>query len=155
MLTPGDTYFVKLYFSENQFNATGERIISILVNGVPVSVNLDVLAAAGGEHVSTPPPSYSGAACAAMVLMLCTMSQEPFSVSFSAKAPFDIQIVGNTGNAILSGIEVYKAYDPPAAPLPPFMATNLVSLRVNCAGPMIATPYWTNDCASLFTGIGK
>jgi hypothetical protein len=91
--------------------------------------------------------------------VLCQL-QAPYTVSFSARSPFNLQLVGVTGDAFLSGIEIYQAYDPPSpppTPLPPFKATNLATLRVNCGGPPIdQSPaiYWTNNCAALFSGIG-
>jgi hypothetical protein len=82
-------------------------------------------------------------------------------VSFTAVAPFTIQLKGGAGSsAMLSGIEIYQGYEPPSpppAPLPPFMATNLTTLRLNCGGPVInqsPSVVWTNDCAAVFSGIG-
>jgi Malectin domain len=54
-LTPGKTYFVHLYFCEAQFNSTAKRVFDILVNGVPIVSNLDVLSKAGAEYVSAQP----------------------------------------------------------------------------------------------------
>jgi Malectin domain len=36
-LIPGETYSVSLHFLESQFNATGQRMFDVLVNGVPGS----------------------------------------------------------------------------------------------------------------------
>ncbi len=49
-LTPGGTYSVRLDFSENYFNAPGQRLMDVAVNGTPALTNFDIFAAAGGEY---------------------------------------------------------------------------------------------------------
>jgi len=48
-LTPGGTYSVRLDFSENYYNAPGQRSFNVAVNGTPTLNGFDIFAAAGGE----------------------------------------------------------------------------------------------------------
>ncbi len=41
---------VKLYFSENYWTSAGQRQFNVLINGVQVLTNFDILAAAGGQY---------------------------------------------------------------------------------------------------------
>ncbi len=49
-LTPGGTYSVRLDFSENYFDASGQRLINVAVNGAPALTNFDIFGAAGGAY---------------------------------------------------------------------------------------------------------
>jgi len=46
---PNGTYRLKLLFAENNFNAPGERVFDIYVQGNPVIKNLDILKEAGAK----------------------------------------------------------------------------------------------------------
>jgi hypothetical protein len=166
-LTPGETYFVRLHFCEAQTNTTGVRSFDVLLNGIPVVSSLDVVAKAGAEYVSAPSKTVAPAVLlslshpTSLSHVLARGMQAPYTVTFSAVAPFTIELLGKLGSsAMLSGIEIFQAYDPPSpppAPLPPFMATNLTSVRANCGGPTFnqsPSIIWTGNCAALFSGIG-
>jgi Malectin domain len=50
-LKAGETYFVRLHFCETDFNTTGARLINVTLNGLPLVLDLDVLAKVG-KYVS-------------------------------------------------------------------------------------------------------
>lgn len=49
-LTPNSTHTVDLYFSENNFNAAGQRQFDVAINGSTVLTNFDVFANTGAEY---------------------------------------------------------------------------------------------------------
>jgi glucan endo-1,3-alpha-glucosidase len=49
-LTPGASYLVRLHFAELSFNATGQRVFNVALNGTQVLSNFDLFAAAGGQN---------------------------------------------------------------------------------------------------------
>ncbi|MEA3177592.1 MAG: large repetitive protein [Gammaproteobacteria bacterium] len=49
-LTPGASYLVRLHFAELSFNATGQRVFNVALNGTTVLSNFDLFAAAGGQN---------------------------------------------------------------------------------------------------------
>jgi len=54
---PNGDYQVLFKFCENYYNSAGQRIFSVTANGTPVITNLDVYAAAGGEHIAHDVPT--------------------------------------------------------------------------------------------------
>jgi hypothetical protein len=49
-LKPGGKYKVTLYFAEIYFDAPGQRVFDVVVNGLVVSQGMDVVAVAGGPN---------------------------------------------------------------------------------------------------------
>ena len=48
-LNPGNSYFVRLHFSEDYYSAAGKRVFNVWVNGAQVLTNFDIISAAGAE----------------------------------------------------------------------------------------------------------
>jgi len=51
-LTAGANYTVRLHFAEFYWNAVGQRVFNVLINGVQVLTNFDILATAGGKDIA-------------------------------------------------------------------------------------------------------
>ncbi len=51
-LTPGANYLVRLHFAENYWDAAGQRIFNVSINGTTVLTNFDVLATAGAKNTA-------------------------------------------------------------------------------------------------------
>lgn len=49
-LVPGKAYTVRLHLAESWFTSSGQRIFNVLLNGVTVQTNLDIVALAGGAN---------------------------------------------------------------------------------------------------------
>jgi hypothetical protein len=51
-LAPGAAYTVRLHFAEIWWNAAGQRLFNVSINGQQVLANFDVFAAAGGKFIA-------------------------------------------------------------------------------------------------------
>jgi hypothetical protein len=51
-LVPGAHYAVRPHFAENWVTDPGQRVFDVLINGTVVLKQLDILAAAGGQHIA-------------------------------------------------------------------------------------------------------
>lgn len=85
-LVPGASYTVRLHFAEINFNATGQRVFNVSINGQQVLSDFDIYAAAGGPN-------------AAIV--------EGFTTTADATGTITIQYVSVVNNAASSGIEIF------------------------------------------------
>lgn len=85
---PDGTYNVRLHFAEPYFNVAGQRSFDIRFNSTTVQSNYDIFAAAGALHTAA---IYS------------------HSVDVTGSQGLLIELVNETGGAILSGIEVTRA----------------------------------------------
>jgi Malectin domain/Fibronectin type III domain len=52
-LIPGASYRVRLHFAEIYWNAAGDRVFNVFINGVQVLTNYDIFADAGGIDIAT------------------------------------------------------------------------------------------------------
>ena len=52
-LIANGAYIVRLHFSENVWNAAGDRLFNVSINGTPVLNNYDIFADAGGQYIAT------------------------------------------------------------------------------------------------------
>ena len=91
-LSAGQNYLVRLHFCESTWNAPGQRVFNVSINGAPVLTNFDIFQTAGG--------------------MFKALVEE-----FTAMSNFSNQIViaytaGSAGNALSSGIEVIPQATP-------------------------------------------
>ena len=59
-LTPGASYAVRLHFAEIYWNAAGQRVFNVALNGSPVLSNFDIFAAAGGKDIAVVRQSTAG-----------------------------------------------------------------------------------------------
>src|SRR5262249_3555713 len=51
-LLPGSPYVVRLDFAEIYWDAPGQRLFNVLINGNPVLTNFDIYATAGGKDIA-------------------------------------------------------------------------------------------------------
>ena len=88
-LQPGASYVVRLHFSENTYNAAGDRLFNVSINGTQVLKDFDVFAVAGGMD---------------------TALIEQFLVSANARGQLVISFSPSAGspdqNAEVAGIEI-------------------------------------------------
>jgi hypothetical protein len=87
-LTPGGSYSVRLDFVEYFFNAAGQRVFNVSVNGTQVLSSFDIWVAAGGQNVAL---------------------GKSFAATASSAGTITIGFTSLFNNAIVSGIEVYTA----------------------------------------------
>lgn len=85
-LAPGHTYTVRLHFAETSFDAPEKRKITVDINGKSVLKDLDIFQEAGGKDK-------------AIVKKIDNVTLNPEGI-------IQIQIKGQTGEAIISGIEI-------------------------------------------------
>jgi lysophospholipase L1-like esterase len=87
-LTPGASYTVRLHFAEVYWNAAGQRLFDVTINGATVLSNFDILATAGGKDK-------------ALV--------EEFTTVANAQGQITIQFSTIRDNAMVNGIEILPA----------------------------------------------
>jgi fibronectin type 3 domain-containing protein len=87
-LTPGTTYTVRLDFVEYYFNAAGDRVFDVSINGTQVLSNFDIYAAAGGSDI---------------------LLADSYAVAASSAGTITIGFNSVVNNSIISGIEIYSA----------------------------------------------
>jgi len=83
--TAGSNHTVRLHFAETFWNAAGQRVFNVSINGTQVLTNFDILAAAGATHK-------------AIVKQFVTMA--------NAGGQIVIQFTTVTDNAAINGIEI-------------------------------------------------
>jgi hypothetical protein len=84
-LTPGASYAVRLHFAEIYWNAAGQRVFNVALNGSPVLSNFDIFAAAGGKDIAV---------------------VRQFTAPADSSGKITIQFTTVKDNAKVSGIEV-------------------------------------------------
>ncbi len=89
-LVPDAPYIVRLDFAEIYWNAPGDRLFNVLINGNPVLTNFDVYAVAGGKDIAI---------------------ERQFESLSSSTGQIVIQFTSIRDNAKVSGIEVTPAPD--------------------------------------------
>ncbi len=92
---PAGNYTVTLKWLEPNKTAAGQRIFSASINGAPVAIGLDLFAASGG-------------------------ALKPYDRTFPISAPggfIVITLTGQTGNALLSAIQIDTAASDTSAPI--------------------------------------
>jgi len=87
-LTPGARYTVRLHFAEIFFNAAGQRIFNVAINGAAALSNFDIFAAAGGKNKAV---------------------VEQFTATADAQGQITITYTTVRDNAKSSGIEIVPA----------------------------------------------
>jgi hypothetical protein len=88
-LTPGASYHVRLDFSENAFNAEGQRVFNVSINGTQVLTNFDVFKAAGDKEFKA--------------------VAEDFVATADASGKITIAFTTVVGTSRISGIEITPA----------------------------------------------
>ena len=101
-LTPNTNYTVRLHFAETYWNAAGQRIQNITINGAAALSNFDIFAAAGAENKAVV-KTFTAAAD--------TSGKITVAFAHTAGSP--------DGNALVAGLEVLGT----TASLPPTVAT--------------------------------
>ena len=84
-LKAGNSYTVRLDFSENAVSGAGQRVFNVSINGTQVLTNFDIFAAAGGEFIAL---------------------AKSFSAIADSTGKITIQFTTVTGNARVNGITV-------------------------------------------------
>ena len=87
-LTPGASYTVRLHFAEIYWNAAGQRLFNVAINGAAVLTNFDIFAAAGGKDKAV---------------------VEQFTATADAQGRITIAYTTVKNNAKSSGIEIVPA----------------------------------------------
>jgi hypothetical protein len=113
-LTVGNSYTVRLHFSENYFNGVGQRLFNVKINGTQVLTNFDIYAQAGNQQFK------------AVV--------REFSATADAAGRMTTEFLSNVGGAKLSGIEII-----PNLPAPTNLtATTVSSSQINLSWSAVA-----------------
>jgi len=87
-LTPGATYTVQLDFVEYYWNAPGQRVFNVAINGTQVLSNFDIFAAAGGKDIAI---------------------ARSFTATASSSGTITIAFTSLVDNAMIDGIEIYSS----------------------------------------------
>jgi hypothetical protein len=110
-LAPGTSYKVRLHFAEVYWTSVGQRVFNVLINGVQVLTNFDIIAASGA--------AYRG-------------NIQEFNAISDQTGRLSVQIVTVTDNASINGIELLanSTNSVPAAPanLAATVSSGLVTL---------------------------
>jgi hypothetical protein len=101
-LTPGNSYTLRLAFSEDYFEAAGGRLTNVDVNGVRVISSLDVFALAGAKF---------------------TPAVQTVTVTAST-ATMTVRVSPQYDNGVLAALEVFDMGPAPATPPPSPGATS-------------------------------
>jgi hypothetical protein len=84
-LTAGASYTVRLDFSENVDNRSGQRLFNVSINGAQVLTNFDIFKTAGSRYKAI---------------------AEQFTATADSTGKITIKFTAVTGNAIVNGIEI-------------------------------------------------
>jgi len=87
-LTPGGAYTLRLHFAEIYWNAPGQRLFNVQVNGTPVLTNYDIWSAAGGINRAV---------------------AVPLNVTADASGTIKVTFLSVRDNAKVSGLELLSA----------------------------------------------
>jgi hypothetical protein len=109
---PNGSYSVTLKFAEIYFNAPGQRIFNISVNGTQVETSFDPFAAAGASNKAV---------------------DRTYAVNVTNGA-IDIQFASITDNAKVSAIQILAAGSPSTATAPVTTPSSFNPIRVNAGG---------------------
>ncbi|WP_170293227.1 malectin domain-containing carbohydrate-binding protein [Thermogemmatispora aurantia] len=117
-LTAGTVYVVKLDWAELTFQAAGQRVFNVTINGSPALINFDVYATAGYK----------------------TAVQRQFNVAANSSGQIVIAFTQGTAkadNPFINGIEIWK---PTSTPTPPPAGTLITAINAggSTAGNFVA-----------------
>src|SRR5271157_5729735 len=139
-LTPGANFTVRLDFAEIFWNAAGQRVFNVSINGSQVLNNFDIFAAAGGKDIAI---------------------VKQFTTTADSSGMITIQFTTVTNNAKISGIEINQyattttaltADHNPAVFGQPVTYTATVSVSSPGAGTPTGTVTFKDGATVLGTG---
>ena len=101
-----------MHFAEFYWDAAGDRLANVLINGTQVLTNFDIFAAAGGENIAV---------------------VEQFTTTASTAGQIVIQFATVKDNAAVNGIEIETSGTAPIPPVPPtgLTATAVSANQIN------------------------
>ncbi|HWY79677.1 MAG TPA: malectin domain-containing carbohydrate-binding protein [Candidatus Sulfotelmatobacter sp.] len=123
-LTANGTYTVRLHFNELYWNAAGQRIFNVAINGTQVLNNFDIYQTAGGQNKAI---------------------VEQFPATTDSNGNISINFTTVTDNAMVNGIEVYNGtLQSPTPTLTPTPATTaFINAGGSASGNFIADADYT------------
>lgn len=110
-LTANGSYTVRLHFNELYWNAAGQRVFNVGINGTQVLSNFDIYQTAGGKNKAI---------------------TEQFPATADSNGNITINFSTVTDNAMVNGIEVYSGTLPSPTPTP--TPTPVSSLAISAGG---------------------
>jgi len=113
-LTANGTYTVRLHFNELYWNAAGQRVFNVAINGTQDLANFDIYQTAGGKDKAI---------------------VEQFPAIADSNGNITIQFTSVTDNAMVNGIEVSIGSLPTQTPTP--SPTPLQTAHINAGGPTV------------------
>jgi len=111
-LSANGTYTVRLHFNELYWNAAGQRVFNVALNGSQVLSNFDIYQTAGGKNKAI---------------------TEQFPTTADSNGNITINFSTVTDNAMVNGIEVYSGTLPSPTPTP--TPTPVSSYAISAGGP--------------------
>ena len=111
-LSANGTYTVRLHFNELYWNAAGQRVFNVALNGSQVLSNFDIYQTAGGKNKAI---------------------TEQFPATADSNGNITINFSTVTDNAMVNGIEVYSGTLPSPTPTP--TPTPVSSYAISAGGP--------------------